>query len=303
MRADFFNEAIVTAMLAASSGEGEEATASGPGGEDLTRAETLRTHLLALLDRANRAAIHAGISADLVEAADFAACAFIDELLLSSAVWRGRMDWQQKPLQFSRHGTATAGEDFYRLLDALLEQADTKAPIAPSNEVREIGVGGLAAAVGRGFASSTDGDSSDCPPSSDNLKRKMPRNEAGQPVREIAETWSPLSAVLEVFALCLAQGFTGMFYDNPGAIRERLDKIGRFVPAVNRRAEPIFFAPAEKVEKPRALWNGAGLIRRFDLLDLLLWIIPPVVTLLLYYLCRTRLDRLLQAFLQGSALP
>ena len=263
MRTNFFNEAIVTGMLAAASGEGEETARSGPGGADPAGAEALRERLLALLDRADRTAAQAGIPADLVEAADFAASAFIDEVLLSSVSWRGRMDWLQKPLQFVRHGTATAGEDFYRLLDSLLEQAAAKAPFAPLAEALDA---------------------------------------AGQP-REDADARSPLHAILEIFALCLAQGFTGMFYDDPKAIRDRLDKIGRFVPAVNRRAAPFFFAPADKTGKRRPMRHGADLVRRFDLLDLGLWLVPPVLTLLLYYVCQIRLDRLLHTFLQGSTLP
>lgn len=263
MRTNFFNEAIVTSMLTASAGAGEETARSGPDG-DPAGAEDLRERLIALLDRAGRAAAQAGISADLVEAADFAACAFIDELLISSASWRGRMDWLQKPLQCVRHGTATAGEDFYRLLDSLLEQAAAKAPLAPQAATLDV---------------------------------------AGQPLREDADARSPLHAILEIFALCLAQGFTGMYYDDPKAIRDRLDRIGRFVPAVSRRAEPFFFAPAEKTEQRGPMRRGADLIRRFDLLDLGLWLVPTVLTLLLYYVCRTRLDRLLHTFLQGSALP
>jgi len=264
MRTDFFNEAIVTAMLTAASREGEETAQSGPGSEDATKPETLRERLLVLLDRADKAAIQTGISDDLVEAADFAVCAFIDEALLSSVSWRGRMDWMQRPLQFERHGTATAGEDFYRLLDSLLEQADIKAPLAPPPEALDA---------------------------------------VGQSVRESAYLRNPLYAILEIFALCLAQGFTGMFYDNPKAIRDRLDKIGRFVPAVSRRAEPFFLAPAGMVKERGPLRSGADLIRRFDPLDAVLWIFPPVLTLLLYSVCQIRLDRVLQAFLQGGVQP
>jgi type VI protein secretion system component VasF len=264
MRTDFFNEAIVTAMLAASSGNGEAAPQSGPEEENLARADALRERVLVLMDRAGRAAMQAGIPNDLVEAADFAVCAFIDELLLSSASWRGRLDWMKQPLQFTRHGTATAGEDFYRLLDGLLEEADRHAAFAPPGEVQ---------------------------------------NSAGPPVREHASAHNPLYAVLEIFALCLAQGFTGMLYGNPKAVRERLDSIGRFTPALSGRAAPIFFTPAEKAEEREVVRKGANLFRRFDLLDLGLWIVPLLLTALLYRVCETRLDRLLQPFVQGSVLP
>lgn len=263
MRTDFFNEAIVTAMLAASSSQEEGTPETGAGGEDLTKADALRERLITLMDRADRSAAQAGMPGDLVEAADFAVCAFIDETLLSSASWRGRTEWLKKPLQFTRHGTATAGEDFYRVLDSLLEEAEKKAP----------------------FLARSEEEAEDA--------RK----------REDADARNPLYAVLEIFALCLAQGFTGMFYNNREAIQNELDKIGRFVPAVKRRAESFSFSPAGESEKQGALRRTTDLIRRFDFLDWALWIIPPALTALLYVLCETRLDEFLQAFLHGSSLP
>lgn len=254
MKTDFFNEAIVTAMLAASVQSGEQ---SEPEGEELLQPDLLRERLVLLLDRADKAAVQAGLPPDLVDTADFAVCAFIDETILSSASWSGRMDWLKKPLQFLRHGTATAGEDFYRLLNALLEQARGKAPITTLSGSRKTDV-------------STSGEE------------------------------DPLSAVLEIFALCLAQGFTGMHYSNPRAIDEQLDRIGRFVPAVNRHATPFFVSPEEKnVKRKPRLRRAADLIRRFDLLDWALWILPPALTLLLYSACKSQLDQLLQSFLQG----
>jgi type VI protein secretion system component VasF len=203
------------------------------------------------MDRADRKAVQTGMTHELAEAADFAVCAFIDEVLLSSASWPGRADWLQRPLQFARHDTATAGEDFYRLLDVLLEEAENTTPVAAGRE------------------------------------------EPG--ARE------PLLAALEIFALCLAQGFSGMLYGDPAAIRGKLDKIGRFVPAVAGRGEPFLFVPAGKAEKRGALRRTADLFRRFDLLDWALWIAPPVLTGLFYRACEIRLDQILQPLLQGSA--
>lgn len=265
MRTDFFNEAIITAMLAVSVADAGETPPPGPDdGADLARAAALRERIVPLLDRADRVAAQAGMPNDLVEAADFAACAFIDEVLLSSASWPGHVDWLKKPLQFARHGTATAGEDFYRLLDTLLEAAEKKAPV-------------------------------DSLPSW-TQDAAAPRHE------EAAAHADPLHAVLEIFALCLAQGFVGMYYNDPAVIRGKLDSIGRFVPAVAHRAEPFSFAFAEPKAVKRGLSHKAtDMFRRFDPLDCALWIIPPVVTALLYLICETRLDQLLQPFLQGSA--
>lgn len=260
MRADFFNEAIVTALLAASS-PGGAASGAEDAEEDLSRADVLRERLAALMDRADRAAMQAGIPKEAVETADFAVCAFADEVLLSSASWLDRDKWLSKPLQFVRHGTATAGEDFYRILDSLLEEAENSAAVS------------LVVA----------GDA-ETPPTPE-------ENGAHDPRR----------AVLEVFALCLAQGFTGMFYGDPSAIRDRLERIGRLVPAVARR-DASFPLPVEKKRERRPLRAVADLFRRFDPLDWLLWLIPPALTALFYLACETRLDELLEPFLQGSAL-
>jgi type VI protein secretion system component VasF len=265
MRTDFFNEAIVTAMLAAFSGEGDGTPQTGPDDEDLARADVLRERLVALMDRADRTAMQAGMPGELTEAADFAVCAFIDEVLLSSISWRGRADWSKKTLQFSRHGTATAGEDFYRLLDTFLDQTEKKAPVV---------------AIPAGA-----------------------RETANAPAREEPGARDPLHATLEIFALCLAQGFTGMFYGDPAAVCGKLDAIGRFIPAVARRAEPFFLVTAGEAKTRGPLRRVADLLLRFDLLDWALWIAPPVLTALFYRACETRLDRLLQPFLQGGGLP
>jgi hypothetical protein len=109
-----------------------------------------------------------------------------------------------------------------------------------------------------------------------------------------------LYAVLEIFALCLARGFTGMFYGDPAAARDKLEQIGRFIPAVDP-AEPFFFVPVEKAEERRPLRTATDLIRRFDPLDLALWLVPLALTALFYRACGTRLDQLLKYFLQSSA--
>lgn len=267
MRTDFFNEAIVTAMLAASSAGAGDTPPSGPDGGNLARADALQERLTALMNRADKAAVQAGMPNALVEAADFAACAFIDEALLSSTAWPGRLDWMKKPLQFERHETATAGEDFFRLLDSLLEDAERKAPVVSLPDVYGAAPGTV-----------------DTPDILEGGAR------------------DPLHAVLEIFALCLAQGFTGMFYDSPAAIQDRLDKIGRFVPAVGRRAEPFFLARPAKTEERKPLRRITDLFRRFDPLDWGLWLVPPVLTALLYYVCETRLDRMLEPLLSGGIL-
>ena len=79
--------------------------------------------------------------------------------------------------------------------------------------------------------------------------------------------------------------------------------VRQIVPAVGRHADP-FFQPPETRPRPKSLLRRlSDLFRRFDILDWLLWIIPPLLTLLLYRICETQLDRLIQPLLQGSLLP
>ncbi|MDL2216843.1 DotU family type IV/VI secretion system protein [Desulfovibrio sp. OttesenSCG-928-M14] len=263
MRTDFYNEAIVTAMLVASASGESTAMQTGTDNAMLTGADVLREHLSQLMDRGGKTAVQAGMPNTLIEAADFAASAFIDEILLSSPLWKDKGEWLKKPLQFSRHGTATAGEDFFRVLDGLLEEAEKTTPVE-TNPINDLG-------------------------------------QSPSPELEGSAFSSPLHATLEIYALCLAQGFTGMFYGNPAAIQAKLANIGRFVPAVRQREEPFFMPPAPQTERgPKR--RVADTFRRFDPLDWLLWLIPPVVTFLVYRMLEVRLDLLLQPFLQGSAL-
>jgi type VI secretion system protein ImpK len=263
-RPDYFNEAIVTAMLAAQARGGGEtaAEAAGAGGngredEDLTQAPVLRERLVRLLDEAVRRAMANGLVRDHAGTADFAVCAFIDEILLSSA-WKGREEWLRNPLQFARHTTATAGEDFYRILDALLQKAGETPP----------------------------------------LDMARPGRADGQVA---GETPPMLRAVLEIFAICLTRGFTGMFFNDRAAIRDRLTAIGRFVPELARAlaaedAARLF--PAAYPDAPSRR-NPLNRLRRFDGLDWLLWLAPPLVVAGLSYVYKARLDALLGALAEG----
>ncbi|MDR2801393.1 MAG: DotU family type IV/VI secretion system protein [Desulfovibrio sp.] len=286
--ADYFNEAIATAMLAAKAGSREGRLAqdtppahmpplaperpAAPEGaaadkrtpareEDLTKAPLLLERLVRLLDQAVRRAVAEGLDREYATTADLAVSAFIDEILLSSA-WAGREEWMGKSLQLVRHDTATAGEDFYRILDVLLEKAQKAAPHGSGIQIR----------AGRG---------------EENPEREM------------------LKTVLEIFALCLAQGFSGMFFDDSAAIRAKLDAIGHFVPEVRRGmaardADLLFPAayPASPAAKPLF-----GSLRCFDGLDWLLWLTPILVVGFLYYFYDMHLNALLDALTQGSRMP
>jgi hypothetical protein len=271
-RADYFNEAIITAMLAGAAGVGAppEPAANAPrltdgedGDNDLTRAQTLHGRLVSLLDEAVRRSIEDGLPREYAETADFAVCAFLDEILLSSA-WQGRLEWMSKPLQLSRHDTATAGEDFYRILDGLLEKGEKSMPAGA-----------------------------------------MPLSIRQVAQREENTEQRPLKTVLEIFALCLVQGFTGMLFDDDAAINAKLAKIGRFVPllGLGRELKPgAEFFPVVRADAAARKNSFAGLLRH-DFLDWLLWLTPPLAAGLMYYLYDSRLNALLEAFTKGNGLP
>lgn len=77
------------------------------------RAEVKR--LFAEIDAGGQAA---GKDPSLVQAVRYALCAFLDELVLSSS-WNIRQDWASRPLQMEYFNDFTAGEEFYRRIDAL----------------------------------------------------------------------------------------------------------------------------------------------------------------------------------------
>jgi type VI protein secretion system component VasF len=157
----------------------------------------------------------------------------------------------------ARHATATAGEDFYRLLDILLQKAAEALP--PMGDARTQGV------------------------------------QATPPM---------LRTVLEIFALCLAQGFSGMYFSDAKAISDKLTAISRFVPelalSLATKNSPRLF-PEAYPEAP-ASRNPLNRLRSFDWLDWLLWLTPPLLIGLLYHLYDERLQALLEA-LTGSQRP
>jgi type VI protein secretion system component VasF len=240
----------------------------------LTQAPKLRERLLSLLDEARRLASADGFPPEYAETADFAVCAFIDETLLSSA-WNGRAEWMVRPLQLERHDTGTAGEDFYRLLDELLKKAG-------AGSVPDLPASGALPGLARGAA-----NPSASPPATG--------------VQERSTADQALEQLLEIFALCLAQGFTGMYFHDPNTVRSYLRKIGQLVPSVDAgkpAADDSLFFPAGV--KPCA---PSSLLLRFDLLDWLLWLAPLGTTAAIHYLCGNRLDDMLAGLLQRSALP
>jgi type IV/VI secretion system ImpK/VasF family protein len=98
--------------------------ASLPGG--VADAGVLRQRAgVALSDFAARAA-RAGAAPDAVEAARFAVVALIDERAMApGSPWR--LEWLDRPLQLELCGCASAGEEFYRRLEAWRRPRDAAA--------------------------------------------------------------------------------------------------------------------------------------------------------------------------------
>ena len=277
MRSDFFNEVLITAMLAAS--YGTDNTPASSDGDTMAQAGVLETRLTTLMDEAGKKATLAGMPQELVEAADFAICAFVDEILLSSPAWQGHAEWMMRPLQFVRHETATAGEDFYSLLDSLLNDAQQRLPSLPT----------------------------DAPLCAGNTSQSNEWESSGidQGLHHTEETpaQKSLRACLELFALCLAQGFTGMYYAEPAKISAKLRAIGAYVPSVATQDEFFSLAPPQQSHELPSRPKASNLVMRFDLLDVLLWAVPPALTLILYTLCSHRLDQIILPILHGGPQP
>ncbi|MFO1078550.1 MAG: DotU family type IV/VI secretion system protein [Planctomycetota bacterium] len=81
-------------------------------------AEALRAEVRKLLTELDAAAQAAGKDPTTVQAVRYALCAFLDEIVLSSN-WNIRQEWSGMPLQMEYFNDFTAGEEFYRKLEAL----------------------------------------------------------------------------------------------------------------------------------------------------------------------------------------
>lgn len=85
--------------------------------------DALRRRIDALLANLDRAAKDAEIRGESVKSAQYAIVAFLDEVILG-ADWPGREQWSQRPLQLRYFDEVTAGERFYKKLDALRGSKD-----------------------------------------------------------------------------------------------------------------------------------------------------------------------------------
>jgi type VI secretion system protein ImpK len=86
-----------------------------------TSAPELRQRLSDLLAAMTRRGQSSGITPEDLRDASYAIMALLDEILVK-ANWPGRQEWQASPLQFIHFRENTAGDNFFRRIDALAEQ-------------------------------------------------------------------------------------------------------------------------------------------------------------------------------------
>jgi len=85
-------------------------------------AEVLHGRLLTEIERARTRAEQAGFGRDTVDDATYAAVALLDSGLLGNHEARGF--WSSRPLELTLFGTASAGQDLHRRLDAATRRDD-----------------------------------------------------------------------------------------------------------------------------------------------------------------------------------
>ncbi|MCB9877477.1 MAG: DotU family type IV/VI secretion system protein [Planctomycetes bacterium] len=93
-------------------------TAKDPGAMDQLQGTMAR-----LLEKLGQRAREAGVDSAHLDAARYALCALLDEIVLGSR-WELKTHWFQQPLQMIYFGDFTAGEQFYRRLDELRGDAE-----------------------------------------------------------------------------------------------------------------------------------------------------------------------------------
>ncbi|MDR1310359.1 MAG: DotU family type IV/VI secretion system protein [Burkholderiaceae bacterium] len=133
----------------------------------------------------------------LLDDAALAACAFVDEALLS-VDWAGRAQWEAHPLQWVHFSENNAGEVFYRRLQDIIAW-----------HVPVTGAAALPVAV-RGFWARLF--RREPPPKRETLAKKEPVVTTARQVKadnEPVAVQSVRHEVLGVFAICLTLGFKG----------------------------------------------------------------------------------------------
>jgi len=93
--------------------------------QDLGDPEELRKRITRMFGVMENKGKEIGINNEDILAAKYALSAFIDETILSSQ-WPARESWLKRPLQLEYFGTQLAGEEFFKKLEQLRQQADSR---------------------------------------------------------------------------------------------------------------------------------------------------------------------------------
>lgn len=95
------------------------------GAKDPGSVESLQRTIAQLLDRLGQRAREAGIDSAHLDQARYVLCALLDEIVLGSR-WEMKSQWLAQPLQMVYFQDFTAGEQFYKRLDALRGAKDPR---------------------------------------------------------------------------------------------------------------------------------------------------------------------------------
>jgi len=95
------------------------------GAKDPGTVESLQRTIAQLLDRLGQRAREAGIDSAHLEQARYVICALLDEIVLGSR-WELKSQWLSQPLQMVYFQDFTAGEQFYKRLEALRGAKDAR---------------------------------------------------------------------------------------------------------------------------------------------------------------------------------
>ena len=218
---------------------------------------TVRTDVSLLIQRLEKRARKYGATAEQYDMARFAVFAWADESILCSS-WGHSREWLKEPLQRRYYHTANAGEEFFERLGQLL--SSDKA--ARTNFIFD-----------------------DLPPEGSEMDDADVRDEAKK--RKQAEQRT--AEVLEVYTLCLALGFTGMYFNETD-----IEKLARLRRQCIRRIIgkkgifPMAYTPDLGPDRPGRDSSGFG--RVFDPISIIFLILPLLVVGGLYLAYKRLLD-------------
>ncbi|WP_027722027.1 DotU family type IV/VI secretion system protein [Maridesulfovibrio zosterae] len=218
----------------------------------------VREDMNRLIERMDDKFDESPFSTEKFEQARFAVFAWVDETVLCSS-WSGTRQWLAKPLQREYYGTTNAGEQFFERLRMLLGEN-----IDPVDE---------------SLFSDFEGDGV-------NNAKDSSSGSAG------------VNDVIEVYALCLSLGYTGMYFSDQDS--ERLAKLrtdcvarimGRQQNGEELSAFPLSYGSGTKAARK------SGYRRILDPVSLIFFILPVLVVTGIFFAYRGLLEYSLNLWL------